>query len=125
MPAPFSSGFEMGRGIMGVSDFLPVLPEPLRGFEIKLDRDIDRINRCCENRAIIHASKEPHGGELRCSGCDRHRGWLSKTTANFLLATITQFGRPAAPPTITTNKDETVKRKWRRLNGGNTNQEIV
>jgi hypothetical protein len=107
---------------MDVSDFLP---EPLRGFEVKLDRDIDRIGRCCENRATIYPGKGPHAGQFRCSHCDRHRGWLSKTTANFLLATITQFGRPAIPPTISTNKREAEKRKWRRLHGGDTSQGVI
>jgi hypothetical protein len=114
-----------GLGIMGVSDFLPALPEPLRDLELKLDRDIDRIGRCCENRAAIHAGKEPHGGELRCSHCDRHRGWLSKTTANFLAGVIERFGQPATPPTITTNKREAEKRKWRRLYGGDTSQGVI
>jgi hypothetical protein len=110
---------------MGVSDFLPALPQPLKDLEVKLDRDIDRINRCCGDRATIHAGKGPHGGELRCSRCGRHRGWLSKTTANFLLATIENFGPPATPPTITTNKREAEKRKWRRLNGGDTSQGVI
>src|SRR5260370_42395895 len=116
MPTCFLAGLRRGAGIRGVSDLLPTIPEPLRGLEVKLDRDIDRINRCCENRAIVCPGKGSHAGELRCSHCDRHRGWLSKTTADFLLTTITRFGQPAAPPTVTTNKHEAEKRKWRRLN---------
>jgi hypothetical protein len=107
---------------MGVSD---LLPEPLKRLEVRLDRDIDRINRCCENRAIIHPGKGPHQGQLRCARCDKFRGWLSKATADWLLTVIERFGQPATPPTITTNKQEAVKRKWRRLNGGDTSQGVI
>ena len=87
-------------------DLLPpipsALPEPLRNLKVKLERDIDKIKPCYSNLAIIRPGKAPHAGELRCSCCNRHRGWLSKPTAAWLLAVIKQFGPPREPLTITT-----------------------
>jgi hypothetical protein len=81
------------------------LPKPLNGLKVKLARDIDKIKPCCSNLAVIRPGKGPHIGQLRCACCDRQRGWLSKATADWLLAVIEQFGRPTEPLSIaTTNR---------------------
>jgi hypothetical protein len=37
---------------------------------------------CCGcTLAELHSGKGPHVYELRCTSCGRHRGWLSKATA--------------------------------------------
>ena len=70
------------------------LPAPQR---VRLDRTIDQRSTCCGNNvAIVHVGKGPHAAELRCADCGAHRGWLPKAIADFLMATISQFGWPEA-----------------------------
>jgi hypothetical protein len=66
-------------------------------MRVRLDRSIDRDQPCCDNVATIHAGKPPHAGELRCSACDAHRGWLRQEALNFLKTTAARFGAPSEP----------------------------
>jgi hypothetical protein len=69
----------------------------LIGLKVKLDRPIDRERPCCRNVCTIGAARGPHAGELRCSNCDRHRGWISKTTAQWIAHVVTRSGAPTTP----------------------------
>jgi hypothetical protein len=69
----------------------PVTP-PLR---VRLDRQIDRDRSCCDNVAIVGPGKAQHAAELRCAGCDAHRGWLPKQAFDFILETSRRHGAPA------------------------------
>jgi len=69
----------------------------LTGLKVKLDRPVDRERPCCRNVCNIGPGKGPHAGELLCSGCGRHRGWLSKETAKWIAAVVSKFGAPTAP----------------------------
>jgi hypothetical protein len=73
---------------------------PLHGLTVRLERNIDRLKPCHRNMATVLFGKEPHASELRCSDCDRHRGWLSKEAGTQLLAVIEKFGMPTEPLTI-------------------------
>jgi hypothetical protein len=70
------------------------------GLTVRLERSIDQQKPCHRNMATVHPGKGPHAGELRCSDCDRHRGWLSKEAGTRLLAVIEKFGMPTEPLTI-------------------------
>src|SRR5262245_56304377 len=69
----------------------------LIGLKLKLDRPIDRERPCCRNVCTIGAAREPHVGELTCSNCGQHRGWLSKSTAQWIGEVVARFGAPATP----------------------------
>jgi hypothetical protein len=71
----------------------------LIGMTIKLDRNVDRQKPCCDNLAVIHPGKPPHAAELRCAGCDAHRGWAPKPMLDFITETARRFGAPAEPIT--------------------------
>jgi len=85
----------------------------LIGLTVKLDRPVDRERLC-----IIEAARAPHAGELVFAvgtpiterppradpylqpsrvGCNRRRGWLSKTTATWIEKVIAHFGAPTTP----------------------------
>jgi len=78
----------------------------LIGLKVKLDRPGDRERPCCNNVCTIGAGKGPHAGELICSYCGQHRGWLSKQTAAWIESVVTRFG---APVIITVRKSHTHK----------------
>jgi hypothetical protein len=67
---------------------------------VRLDRNVDREQPCCENIAIIHPGKPPHSAELRCATCNAHRGWLPQTVLNFITETTRRFGAPTEPITV-------------------------
>jgi hypothetical protein len=69
----------------------------LLGLKIRLDRPVDRDQPCCRNICVIGAGKGPHAGELRCADCNRHRGWLSKHTADWIENVAARFGAPTTP----------------------------
>src|SRR5215470_2107950 len=82
-----------------------VAPEgPLVGLRVKLDRPVDRSHPCCSNICSIGSGKRPHAGELICADCGQHRGWLSKSTAQWIEHVVTRFG---APEVITVRKAHT------------------
>jgi hypothetical protein len=68
--------------------------DPLIGLVVELP---DSCNNCGSKRAAIGNGTRVHRGSLHCSSCDRHRGWVSHSTAAFLLKFIEVFGRPDAP----------------------------
>jgi hypothetical protein len=73
----------------------------LIGLRIELERNIDGPCAVCGDTAVvIGSSAGPHVASLRCACCDRHRGWLPKTVADFLTDLVVRFGQPAEPITI-------------------------
>jgi hypothetical protein len=73
----------------------------LLGLPIKLARTIDGPCAACGDIAIvIGSSVGPHTASLRCARCDRHRGWLPKPVADFLIDLVVRFGRPTEPITV-------------------------
>jgi hypothetical protein len=52
--------------------------------------------RCGGHDAWIGAGRGPHKASVLCV-CNRHVGWLSIATFNFINATVQQFGRPTEP----------------------------
>lgn len=75
----------------------PAADNNLIGRKVKLDRPVDRERPCCRNVCIINAGKAPHAGALHCVDCGQHRGWLSKTTAQWIEHVATRFGEPTTP----------------------------
>jgi hypothetical protein len=69
----------------------------LLGLRVRLDRPVDRERPCCRNVCIIGAARGPHAGELTCTDCGQHRGWLSKSTAQWIEHVVTRFGAPSTP----------------------------
>jgi hypothetical protein len=67
----------------------------LVGLRVKLDLDRERL--CCRNICIIGPAEEPYAGSLRCIDCGRHRGRLSKTTAQWIERVAARFGAPTTP----------------------------
>jgi hypothetical protein len=68
---------------------------PIIGPRIRLDRTIDTPCACGEPTVTIGPGTEPHVASLTCAACDRHRGWLPRAIAEFLLEVVRRFGRPA------------------------------
>jgi hypothetical protein len=75
------------------------------GLKVRLDRPIDRERPCCRNICIIKAGKEPHAGALRCADCDQFRGWLSKSTAQWIETVAMRFGAPTTPIIVRKSHD--------------------
>jgi hypothetical protein len=74
---------------------------PIISLRIKLQRTTDVPCAACGETVIaIGQGVGPHTASLRCAACERHRGWLSKETAEILLAMVGQFGRPTEPLAI-------------------------
>jgi hypothetical protein len=73
----------------------------LVGLRISLDRTIDVCCGTCGQTIIVIGNGAGTGvASLRCANCDRHRGWLPKAVADFLLEVISRFGRPTDIITI-------------------------
>ena len=72
---------------------------------VRLDRRTDREKPCCENLATLRPGKGPHGAELRCAGCGRHRGWLPKEATEFMKSVERKFGASTDPITL---RDQTI-----------------
>jgi len=74
---------------------------PLVGLRVRLERPIDApCGKCGETVVTIGPGAGPHVASLNCASCDRHRGWLPKAIAYFLIETVTRFGWPLEPITI-------------------------
>jgi hypothetical protein len=70
----------------------------LVGLRIRLERTIEVLCTCGETAVVCGSSSGgPHLASLRCQACDAHRGWLSRSSGEFLLAAIDRFGRPREP----------------------------
>ena len=67
------------------------------GLKVKLDRPIDRDRPCCRNICNIGTGKGQHAGALNCADCGQHRGWVSKSTAQWIETVATRFGVPTTP----------------------------
>ena len=73
----------------------------LVGLLISLNRAIDVCRGACgQTTVVIGNVARPHVASLHCANCDRHRGWLPKAVADFLLEVISRFGRPTDVITI-------------------------
>jgi hypothetical protein len=79
----------------------------LVGLRVKMDRPVDKQTPCCRNICVIRPGKGPHAGELVCNDCGQHRGWLSKSTAQWIASVATRFGAPTTP--IVVRKSHTYK----------------
>jgi hypothetical protein len=53
------------------------------------------LKTCCGNVALVAPGKGPHAAELRCAGCDAHRGWLAKQAFASILKNSRRYGAPA------------------------------
>jgi hypothetical protein len=82
------------------------------GLMVRMSRPVDNKRPCCDSVCVIHAGKGPHVGELRCAGCGRHRGWLSKATAIWLADAVHKHGAPTSP--INVPWIEIAILEWRR-----------
>jgi hypothetical protein len=67
------------------------------GLQVKLNRPVDREKPCCNNICVIGPGKGPHAGVLHCADCGQPRGWLSKTTAQWIEEVAARFGAPTTP----------------------------
>jgi hypothetical protein len=85
---------------MTTLDMFSTAASKIVGLRVKLDRPVDREKPCCRNICVIGAAKGPHAGELRCAGCGQYRGWLSKSTAQWIESVITRFGAPTTPTVV-------------------------
>jgi hypothetical protein len=70
---------------------------PLFGFAVKFE-GIRACSHCGSKTATIGRGAGPHYGELRCTACSSHCGWLSQSTADKLETIINKFG--AQPPIV-------------------------
>jgi hypothetical protein len=91
--------------LFDATEWRPAPATPAIGLTVRLDRTCDRDQPCCDNLAIIRPGKAQHAGELRCIGCDCHRGWLPQAAMNFLTAITQRFGAPAEPVVL---RDSTI-----------------
>jgi hypothetical protein len=66
----------------------------LVGLKVKLNRPVDRERPCCRNICVIGPGKGPHAGSFNCADCGQHRGWLSKSTAQWIEHVAARFGAP-------------------------------
>jgi hypothetical protein len=60
----------------------------------------DPCRSCGHDVAKIGPTVGPHFAGLRCTRCDRHRGWLSRIAHQFLVEVVNKFGRPTEPIAI-------------------------
>jgi hypothetical protein len=88
------------------------------GLTVKLDSDIDRVNSCHANTAIIFPGKAQHAGEFRCAACGAHRGWLSHHTRDFILQTVRRFGAPPTPIVVRQSMEKEVSKFEQKDNTG-------
>jgi hypothetical protein len=77
----------------------PPPPKTIIGLRLRLDRDCDRRNPCCDRHGIIHPGCGPHRYSLRCACCGKHRGWI-KASAGDLLRAMQRDGRLTAAPIL-------------------------
>jgi hypothetical protein len=77
----------------------------LAGLRISLERKIDVCcGACGQTIVVIRNGAGPHVARLHCANCDRHRGYLPKAVAGFLLDMVRRFGRPTDDITIRTTE---------------------
>jgi hypothetical protein len=76
--------------------FAPCNPTPAAGLRVRLPD----VCKCGADIALIGAGRGPHQASLHCDSCGRHRGWVSKTSHDFLTGIIKSFGCPTEPIVI-------------------------
>jgi hypothetical protein len=64
----------------------PATNDPLTGRAVELPND---LCKCGSNVAIIDGDRH-----LNCRSCGRRRGWLSKSTADWIAEVAARFGAP-------------------------------
>jgi hypothetical protein len=65
---------------------------PLR---VQLARSADVDHPCCGNLAVVTPRPDNmHAAELRCAGCGKFRGWLSREAFDFLSGVARRWGSP-------------------------------
>ena len=73
----------------------------LAGLRIQPERTKDvPCGVCGQTVVVVGKAAGPHVASLHCATCDRHRGWLPKTVADFLTEAISRFGSPTEAITI-------------------------
>jgi hypothetical protein len=50
--------------------------------------------RCASDIAVVCAGDATHHLSLKCINCERHRGCLSKPTADWISSVVAKFGAP-------------------------------
>ena len=71
---------------------------PIVGLRIRLRRTIDApCATCGDSTVAIGEGVGPHAAGLHCVGCHRHRGWLPRPIAEFLVEIVARFGQPHEP----------------------------
>jgi hypothetical protein len=78
------------------------LLSPLGGLSVILPNS---CRGCGHDVARIGPPVGPHLAGLRCTRCDRHRGWMSRTAHEFLTEVVNKFGRPTVPIAIRRGRD--------------------
>jgi hypothetical protein len=84
---------------------------PLAGLTVQMPSACP----CGSAVATIEPGRGPHLAGLRCTHCDRHRGWMSRETHRFVTEIAAKFGRPSgrivvrtrdsAPPDASTDTE--------------------
>jgi hypothetical protein len=77
---------------------------PLNGMRVRLERTSDMPpDNYCTTLTVICVDEDTDRAELRCACCGRHRTWLSKEMAKWMLAILKHF--PTAREEIFTLQD--------------------
>ena len=79
--------------LLPLEDMAPCNGDPLFGLVV----DLEDPCKCGTRLVVISSGKGPHSASLRCEACNRHRGWLSKTTHSAISETIKLAGRTTEP----------------------------
>jgi hypothetical protein len=58
--------------------------DPLLRITIELRRTCDLADPCCDQVGRLGPGKGPHEYEIRCSNCERQRGWMPKQASAWL-----------------------------------------
>jgi hypothetical protein len=61
--------------------------------------------KCGHTIALIGKGRGLHRASLHCHSCGRFRGWVSKTSHDFLTGIIKSFGCPTEPIVIRRGHD--------------------
>jgi hypothetical protein len=67
------------------------------GLAVKLP---DSCRACGTYVVRIGSGAGPHVAGLACDECEQHRGWMSRTSYDFIRAIATKFGHPDTPIVI-------------------------
>lgn len=90
---------ETARESRGQLDFFVPTPEA-RGPLVGLLVSLPDACKCGADTTRVGPPVGPHLAELRCTRCERHRGWLPRAAHQFLVEAVNKFGRPPEPIAI-------------------------